>query len=243
MNQTYCSSLSRVVSLAALRSLRSRGYSKTQDFRPATPEELAMKSVAGDAGAEAAILDWVRIDDDTDADVLRVLPHQDPHRGREEARGHRAAVCAGLSALRRSHRHRGAHDPPDGTIVPFDGKIYDKVAVQGRAAPAVRAKTFTLPDVQPGSIIEYRYIRRWTEQYLLNTYWSVQRDIPVLHVVVHALAVPRRANSAASSRSSACRRAKMPRSCARSVRARAREHARAARRSSSCRPRIRCARA
>jgi len=41
------------------------GYSRTQDFRPATPEELAMKSVPGDAGAEAVILDWVRIDDDT----------------------------------------------------------------------------------------------------------------------------------------------------------------------------------
>ena len=58
--------LSAVVSLVFSTTAFAR-YHKTQDFRPATPEELKMTSVAGAPGAAAAILDWVRIDNDLEA--------------------------------------------------------------------------------------------------------------------------------------------------------------------------------
>ena len=48
---------------------------------------------------------------------------------------------------------------PDGTIAVFEGKAYDKTIVKARNVKYL-AKTFTLPDVQVGSIIEYRYTRR-----------------------------------------------------------------------------------
>lgn len=156
-----------------------RGFSPTQDFRPATPEELAMKSVAGHDGAEAAILDWVRIDDDqnsTSSEYLRIKIFT------EAGKKHSDVELVYVPM----HPYYGRIDDisartirPDGSTVNFDGKVYDKVVVKvGRNA--VRAKTFSLTDVQPGSIIEYRYNRRWAQNLLFDTTWGVQRDIPIV---------------------------------------------------------------
>jgi len=45
---------------------------------------------------------------------------------------------------------------PDGSSVNFEGKVLDKTIVKGRGVK-YHAKTFTLPDVQVGGIIEYYY--------------------------------------------------------------------------------------
>jgi len=155
------------------------GYSRTQDFRLPTAEEKAMKSVDFAPGAPAAILEWVRVDDDTNsfsAEYVRMkifsedgkkfadieVPYSPgyPYYGRVD----------GIDA-------RTIH--PDGTIVPFKGKVYDKMLYKaGRSA--VKAKTFSIPDVQPGDVVEYRFTRRWSEQMLLPTNWNVQFEIPML---------------------------------------------------------------
>lgn len=156
------------------------GFSKTQDFRAATPEELAMKSVSGDAGAEAAVLDWVRIDDDTasnSSEYYRVKIFSEEGKKHAEIE---IAYAPGYPLYSRVTDISARTIRPDGTIVPFDGKIYDKVLYKKRRS-AIRAKAFTFADVQPGSIIEYRYILRWDDAYLLQTYWPVQREIPMLH--------------------------------------------------------------
>ena len=44
---------------------------------------------------------------------------------------------------------------PDGTVVEFQGKAFDKEIVKGSGIKYL-AKTFTMPDAQPGCIIEYR---------------------------------------------------------------------------------------
>ena len=65
---------------------------------------------------------------------------------------------------------------PDGTIIPFTDKPYDKLVVKG-AALQEKEKVFTLPAVEVGSIIEYRYKIRFDD----NTYWSpdwfIQSDL------------------------------------------------------------------
>ena len=45
---------------------------------------------------------------------------------------------------------------PDGTVIPFEGKPFDKVLVKGRNI-RIHVKAFTLPDVQVGSILDFRY--------------------------------------------------------------------------------------
>ncbi|HYO76070.1 MAG TPA: DUF3857 domain-containing protein [Thermoanaerobaculia bacterium] len=154
-------------------------YPKTQEFRSATAEELAMTSVPGAPGAEAAILDWVRVDDDTNSSTtqyfrMKIFSEEGKKHADIELTytpGH--PVWGSVTDIQaRTIR-------PDGSIVPFNGKIYDKIVLKvGRSA--LRAKTFSLPDVQPGSIIEYRYTLRWSSMLIFSTLWSVQRDIPVL---------------------------------------------------------------
>ncbi|HVG92135.1 MAG TPA: DUF3857 and transglutaminase domain-containing protein, partial [Alphaproteobacteria bacterium] len=45
---------------------------------------------------------------------------------------------------------------PDGSIVEFNGKMFDRVAFKGRGIK-VSVKAFSMPDVGVGSIIEYKY--------------------------------------------------------------------------------------
>jgi Domain of Unknown Function with PDB structure (DUF3857)/Transglutaminase-like superfamily len=161
-------------------SARAGGFSKAQDFRPATPEELAMKTAPNDAGADAVILDWVRVDDDTvsvssEYYRIKILTEEGKKRAEIEL-----PYVPGYPLYGKVTDLSARTIRPDGTIVPFDGKVYDKVLYKARRN-SVRAKTFTFADVQPGSIIEYRYILRWTEGYIGNTYWPLQRDIPLTH--------------------------------------------------------------
>lgn len=156
------------------------GFTKEQEFRPATPAELAMKTVEGDAGASAAILDWVRVDNDTTStstEYFRIKVLTDEGKKHAEIE---LPYTPGYPLYQRVTDISARTIRPDGTVVPFDGKVYDKVLFKA-GRKAWRAKTFTFADVQPGSIIEYRYVLRWVENLLLNTHWSVQRDIPVVH--------------------------------------------------------------
>ena len=58
----------------------------------------------------------------------------------------------------------------DGSIVKFDGNVYDTALAKTRDAN-VLAKTFTLPDVQVGSIIEYRFRHNLRYGYVFNSHW------------------------------------------------------------------------
>lgn len=169
-----------IAAVAVLFAVDVYAYSKSQDFRPATQAEKELASVASAPGAPAAILDWVRVDDDTaslSSEYIRIKIFSDEGKKYGDVE---LAYLPGYPLYGRITAIDARTIRPDGTIAPFDGKIYDKVVFKaGRSA--VKAKTFSLPDVQPGSIIEYRFTRRWSEQMLLNTSWSVQYDIPLLH--------------------------------------------------------------
>lgn len=169
-----------VVACFATALSLSAGFSQTQDFRPATPAELAMKNAPTAPGAPAAILDWVRVDDHTSgysAEYYRVKVFSEE--GKKYANVE-AAYMPGYPAYARVTDITARTIQPDGRIVPFDGKVYEKVLYKsGRTE--VRAKTFSLADVQPGSILEYRYQRRWKANVLFDEAWILQRDIPVLH--------------------------------------------------------------
>ncbi|MEO8383198.1 MAG: DUF3857 domain-containing protein [Acidobacteriota bacterium] len=155
------------------------GFSKQQDFRPATAAEREMKGVDYAPGASAAILDWVEVDDDADsfsAEYYRVKIFSD------EGKKYADVEVPYVSGYPVNGRITGVSArtiQPDGTIVPFDGKIYDKVLYRAGGI-RLRAKTFSLAGVQSGSILEYRYQREWSENLLINTLWTIQREIPVL---------------------------------------------------------------
>lgn len=65
---------------------------------------------------------------------------------------------------------------PDGTITPFTGKTFDTNIVKGRGIKYL-AKTFTLPNVQPGSIIEWKYTEYWDDHTLYAPHWTLQENL------------------------------------------------------------------
>jgi hypothetical protein len=71
---------------------------------------------------------------------------------------------------------------PDGTIVKFDGKVYDSTIVKSRDV-RIMTKTFTFPDVRVGSIIEYRYRRNMAARYVYDSQWLLEDDLFTKHGV------------------------------------------------------------
>jgi Domain of Unknown Function with PDB structure (DUF3857) len=64
----------------------------------------------------------------------------------------------------------------DGTIIPFTGKPYDKL-VEKTQGIKFMAKVFTLPDVEVGSIIEYRYKLRLGDNWFRAPSWYLQSEL------------------------------------------------------------------
>ncbi|WP_255460568.1 DUF3857 domain-containing protein [Edaphobacter albus] len=67
----------------------------------------------------------------------------------------------------------------DGTIIPFTGKPYEKLIekTQGYDGYKHMAKIFTMPSVEIGSIIEYRYSLRYDDYYFFAPSWFIQSDL------------------------------------------------------------------
>src|ERR1700687_4196906 len=65
---------------------------------------------------------------------------------------------------------------PDGSIANFDGKVFDKSIAKARGLKYL-AKTFTLPDVQVGSIIEYSYTVDLAENFVFDSHWILSNQL------------------------------------------------------------------
>ena len=65
---------------------------------------------------------------------------------------------------------------PDGSTVDFAGQVFDRELVKARGLKYL-AKSFTLPDVQVGSIIEYFYTLRLGEYMLFDSHWILSSDL------------------------------------------------------------------
>jgi hypothetical protein len=65
---------------------------------------------------------------------------------------------------------------PDGSVVPFDGNVYEQPVLASRSAN-VWMKTFTMPAVEVGSIIEYRYLHRLRSFWVYDSRWILNADL------------------------------------------------------------------
>ena len=61
----------------------------------------------------------------------------------------------------------------DGTVIPFSGKPYQKV-LDKAGKEKYKATVFTLPDVQVGSILEYRYVLSYESNLVVSPRWYLQ---------------------------------------------------------------------
>jgi len=65
---------------------------------------------------------------------------------------------------------------PDGSVVDFKGEIFEKTIVKTKGFQ-YRAKTFAMPDVQVGSILEYYYTINFVENWIFSSNWILSQEL------------------------------------------------------------------
>ncbi len=144
-----------------------------EEWQPVTPEELKMTSDPSQPGAAAIILYHEEISNDNQNFLSRYLRVKVlTEKGKEWAdveipydRSNRTITDVKARTI-----------TPDGTIVPFSGAVYDKTIVKGHGIKVLE-KSFTLSNVEVGSIIEWKYKERWSDDRFYAPHWTVQEDL------------------------------------------------------------------
>lgn len=140
------------------------------EWQQPTPEELSMMADPAAPGAAAVILNMDENDDDNlkmqEIYVRKKILTEAAKKDADVEIGYQKRTYSiGAVAGRTIHS--------DGTIVPFSAKPFDKLIVKGQGMQ-YQAKVFSLPDVQVGSIIEYRYSIRYQDTYSIPPAWYLQ---------------------------------------------------------------------
>jgi len=168
--------VSRLLALCAVAATLTLP-ARAQQWTAPTPEEISMTSQPEVPGASAVVLYYEELQDDTlhswnfyqrikilndagkkYADVELPYVHYSDGGG---------YTIAGITG-------RTIH--ADGSIVPFSGKPFDKlIAKEGDERRS--AKVFTMPDVQVGSIIEFRYRLGYDDSVFVEPRWTLQNEL------------------------------------------------------------------
>src|SRR5258708_29011853 len=150
-----------------------------EDWRPVTPEELAMKTPKVDPDADAEAIFWeVRIDDSSSEDLslqhyVRVKIFTE--RGREKYSKFDIPFTKGMKIKDVAARVT----KPDGSIVEIQkDDIFEREIIKANGLK-VKAKSFAIPNVESGVIVEYRYREVISDAGASGMRLKFQRDVPV----------------------------------------------------------------
>jgi len=149
------------------------------NFQPVSPDELKMTSEPKAAGVPAIIL-FRQVDRDDRGHTA----HEDVYFRikilTEEGRKYGDIEIPFRKEQGNITNIHARTIEPDGTIVNFTGKAFDKSIVKSRGLKYM-AKTFTLPDVQIGSILEYYYTTDFSENYVFDSHWILSNELFTKH--------------------------------------------------------------
>jgi hypothetical protein len=146
------------------------------DFQQPTPEELKMTSDQAAPDAAAVYLFRQETSDDklhihSLYARIKILTEKGKEYGDVEIPPYQ-----GRTFSIRAVQGRTIHS--DGTVIPFTGKPIEKLLIK-RGNLRVMTKVFSLPDVQVGSIIEYRYILSYDDNIASSPQWYIQQPLYV----------------------------------------------------------------
>jgi len=177
MNPTHRCSL-RIAVVCLLLLAGARSLPATQGWLPIPPEDLSLKDNPKQPGADAMILYREFIDDaskasasgDTMEEYVRIKVFT--QKGTQQ--GH--IVIPFEPTYQKVVYITGRTIKPDGTEVKFDGQVLQST-IEKSSGLRVLAKTFTLPDVEPGCIIEYKYQLQGEPGWVHWQEWTVSEPI------------------------------------------------------------------
>jgi hypothetical protein len=154
---------------------------RAADWQQPTPEELKMTAEPTAPNADAIYLYREDVTDNKNHMEaiyvrLKVL--------RDEGKKYADVELRGASRDFQITAIQGRTIHGDGTVIPFTGKPYEKLIVKTKTLQ-YKAKVFSLPEVETGSILEYRYKLRYDDNSLVSPEWDVQHSLFVRKAHFH----------------------------------------------------------
>jgi hypothetical protein len=152
------------------------------DWAPVTPAELALKQAVVEPGAEAEAFFWeVRLKDELDSGGRTVYQHYIRIKiFTEQGRDTHGTVELSYSDDSKVKDIEGRTIKADGTILLLKkDAVFERELAKSRGLK-LKAKSFVLPGVEPGSIVEYR----WKEERPFRFYRRLQcqKSFPIQKV-------------------------------------------------------------
>jgi hypothetical protein len=139
-----------------------------------TPEELKMTSDPAAPDAPAVFLFREEtVDDKLHYHRLYARVKILSEKGKQQYGDIEIPYEAGATSI---HAIEGRTIHADGTVIPFTGKPYEKELVK-HGDTKIMAKVFSMPDVQVGSILEYRWEMGYADDYVIPPSWDIQQDL------------------------------------------------------------------
>ncbi len=183
----------RILPLFAITTVLLAGVSQIRtasadEWQPISPEELKMTSVPEAPGASAVIL-YRQVDRDDSARMGNQYNYVRIKILTEEGRKYGDVEIPFFKEQGTIHGLKARTIRPDGTIANFEGKAFDKTIVKAKGLKYL-AKTFTLPDVQVGSIIEYHYTIDLQEGLIFDSHWILSDELFTKHAKFSLKAYP-----------------------------------------------------
>lgn len=144
---------------------------QAQGFPPLPPDDLKMTSDPHAPGAPAIMLYR-----EQDCDDNGLTSHQDNYIRikvlTEEGRKYGNVELQFNKKIEKIVELHARTIQPDGSSVEFNGETFDKEIVKVKGLEYL-AKTFTMPEVQVGSILEYRFTLDLQDHQVFSTHWIV----------------------------------------------------------------------
>jgi hypothetical protein len=157
-----------------------------EDWRPVDPAELSLKSATVEKDADAEALFWeVKIDDSANGDLIfshyvRIKVFTD--RGRESQSKIDLPYGKLYGSEVKINDIAGRTIKSDGSIVELKKEdVFERTIVKASGVK-VKARSFAMPAVEAGCIIEYRWKEVRMNQSANYIRLQMQRDIPVQQV-------------------------------------------------------------
>jgi len=172
-------SLLTLLLLGAVAAQRTPTVRAADGFQPVDPEELKLTSEPLAPGAPAIIL-FRQVDRDDNGSTSHQYNYFRIKILTEEGRKH---ANIEIPFFRQEGNIVNVHARTirtDGSTVSFDGKVYEKQIVKARGVRYL-AKTFTLPEVEVGSVIEYYYTLDLSEHLIFDSHWILSDELFTKH--------------------------------------------------------------
>ncbi len=157
-------------------------FAGDNDWREITPAELSMKSPRVEPGADAEVIFWeVRVNDSSETDL--VMTHYKrikifTENGREKF----SKVDIPFTKSMKVKDIEARVIKPDGSIVVLNKEDVFEREIAKKDNVKVKAKSFAVPNIDLGVIVEYRYKEVVKNSSASNMRMMFQHDVPIQNI-------------------------------------------------------------